>query len=313
MPKNVARMNENKLPRDRGSRLSGTRELGPQPALGTAAPLHQITAEAAHDLNNALGSIRLYLDLLEVECRDAARVRQRVQQMKPAIQHASDLTQTLLGLHTQTAKSAAPTNLNRVLEGMGPMLSTLPRRDVALRLRLSPSLTPVSIDPAQVIRIVLNLVLNACDAMPQGGEVMIETSNWQVEPQRPQARPQPAGPLTTTQGKNTGWVMLRVRDTGRGMSEAIRSKAFQPFFTTKSAGNSQHEVSGLGLPSVLRMVQIAGGTIQVESIPGKGTEVTMLFPGPASRPAASRKSSNRKESASERGQQLASGARGNRS
>ena len=255
-----------------------------------AAPFRQITAEAAHDLNNALGSIRLYLDLMESESADPSvgptKVRRRIQQMKPVIQHAVDLTQSLLGLDSRTTKPTAAISLNQVLEGMGPMLSTLPRRDVALRLRLSPSLAPVFIDPAQVIRIVLNLVLNACDAMPQGGEVMIETSNWQVEGNRKQPRPGPSPDAPTGSGEGAGWVMLRVRDTGRGMSEAVRTRAFQPFFSTKPTTNPDREAPGLGLPSVLRMVQIASGTIQVESIPGKGTEVTMLFPGRRSKAVA---------------------------
>lgn len=143
----------------------------------SSGPPSQITAETAHDLNNALGSIRLYVDLLEAEADNAARVRQHVQQMKPAVEHAAGMARELLGLGS-AQRPSPPISLNSVLEGMGPMLSTLPRRDVALRLRLSLSLAPVAIDPAHVIRIVLNLVLNACDAMPKGGEVMIETANW---------------------------------------------------------------------------------------------------------------------------------------
>ena len=193
-----------------------------------------ITAETAHDLNNALGSIRLYVDLVEAEADNAAKVRQRVQQMKPAVQHAAGLARELLGLGPIQRLSQS-VSLNSVLEGMGPMLSTLPRRDVALRLRLSPSLTPVAIDPSHVVRIVLNLVLNACDAMPQGGEVMIETANWRIESpsrkSRPSRRTDPASSPANSDGRGSGWVMLRVRDTGRGMSDATRGLAFQPFFT----------------------------------------------------------------------------------
>ncbi len=275
-----------------------------------------ITAETAHDLNNALGSIRLYVDLVEAEADNAAKVRQRVQQMKPAVQHAAGLARELLGLGT-TQGLSQPVALNSVLEGMGPMLSTLPRRDVAIRLRLSASLTPVAIDPAHVVRIVLNLVLNACDAMPQGGEVMIETANWRIESQSRKARSNrvtgdPASSPANSDGRGSGWVMLRVRDTGRGMSDATRALAFQPFFTTKPppkpAANLRREDAGLGLPSVLRMVERAHGTIQIESLPGKGTDITMLFPGSVSKIQAQQNSADRPKKSSSNRLSTGSGA-----
>ena len=268
------------------SALAGPRRLGEKRLLNgnpSGAAHNRITAETAHDLNNALGSIRLYVDLLEAEPHDAGKVLRHVRQMKPAVEHAASLARELLGLGPAQQPSP-PISLNCVLEGMGPMLSTLPRRDVALRLRLSPSLAAVAIDPAHVIRIVLNLVLNACDAMPQGGEVMIETSNWRVESPSGKTRSsQPTTPPTSRGDQASGWVMLRVRDTGRGMSDATRARAFQPYFTSKPpakpTANLRREGAGLGLPSVLRMVEKAGGTIQVESLSGKGTDITMLFPG----------------------------------
>ena len=103
MPKKSALLNANKLVRVPRRQLAGTPEQGAPPNL-----LHQITAEAAHDLNNALGSIRLYLDLLETECGDAARVRHRLRQIKPVIEHAVDLTHTLLGVDARTTKPTSP-------------------------------------------------------------------------------------------------------------------------------------------------------------------------------------------------------------
>ncbi len=313
MPKNMVKM-PSKL--GRGTHLGSLKksgEPGRKNALDGAysfSPSNQIAAETAHDLNNALGSIRLYVDLLEGECGDAGKVRQHLQQMKPAVEIAAGLVRQLSGLDS-IRRVSSPISLNMVLEGMGPMLSTLPRRDVALRLRLSPSLALVAIDPAHVIRIVLNLVLNACDAMPQGGEVMIETSNWRVESQaakrRPGSKPMPLDDQRPdTAEQSAGWVMMRVRDTGKGMSDATRERAFQPFFTSKlaaktsakSAANLRSEGAGLGLPSVLRMVENAGGTIQVESTTGKGTDITMLFPGGAQKVRLRQNRQQRKRSAS---------------
>jgi signal transduction histidine kinase len=199
----------------------------------SSRPPSQITSETAHDLNNALGSIRLYVDLLEAEADNAARVRQHVQQMKPAVEHAAGMARELLGFGS-AQRPSPPISLNSVLEGMGPMLSTLPRRDVALRLRLSPSLALVAIDPAHVIRIVLNLVLNACDAMPKGGEVMIETANWRVEGQLGKWRPSSVSKTPPGADERGCWVMLRVRDTGKGMSDAARARIFQPFLQPSS-------------------------------------------------------------------------------
>ena len=294
MPKNMVKTPSKLV---RGTHLGALKksgEPGRKNALNGAysfSTTNQIAAETAHDLNNALGSIRLYLDLLEGECGDAVKVRQHLQQMKPAVEIAAGLVRQLSGLDS-IRRVSPPISLNSVLEGMGPMLLTLPRRDVALRLRLSPSLALVAINPAHVIRIVLNLVLNACDAMPQGGEVMIETANWRVESQstrsRPGSKPMPLDdPLPKPGERSAGWVMMRVRDTGKGMSDAIKERAFQPFFTSKLAAKEstqpaaslRSERAGLGLPSVLRMVENAGGTIQVESTTGKGTDITMLFPG----------------------------------
>ncbi len=313
MPKNLVRVPSKVV---RGTHLGALKKphgLGGKPTIDEAfsfGPTNQIAAETAHDLNNALGSIRLFVDLMEGESSDAAKVRRHLQQMKPAVEHAVGLVRQLSGLDS-IRRVSPPISLNSVLEGMGPMLSTLPRRDVALRLRLSPSLAFVTIDPAHVIRIVLNLVLNACDAMPQGGEVLIETSNWRVESQaakrRPGSKPMPLDDQRPdTAEQSAGWVMMRVRDTGKGMSDATRERAFQPFFTSKlaaqtsaqPAANLRSEGAGLGLPSVLRMVENAGGTIQVESTTGKGTDITMLFPGSAQKVRLRQNRQQRKKSAS---------------
>ena len=144
MPKNMARPNVGKLTLRTHLRpfleKSGSRQIPAE----SPARFSQVSAEAAHDLNNALGSIRLCLDLLEAESDNAPKVRQHLKHIKPAVEHATDLTRHMLGLNAPAVSPGTETSLNTVLEGMGPMLSTLPRRDVALRLRLSPGLAPIA-------------------------------------------------------------------------------------------------------------------------------------------------------------------------
>jgi len=223
-----------------------------------------ISAEAVHDLNNALNAIRLHLDLLALDLRvfdgdPGERVEQRLRQIQPAIEAATELSRQLsapqgLGRSPALVKQ---TRLNPVLQRMVPILSAMLPQNVVLHLHLAPDIGFVAIDSVQVIRIVSNLVLNSCAALNHaakgsGGQVVLETANAQVP----------------------GWVALRVRDTGSGMSAAVRAKVFRPLFTTKTS----RKTAGLGMTSVLRAVRRAGGKIQVESTSGKGTTVTILLP-----------------------------------
>ena len=222
----------------------------------------QAMAETAHDLNNALSSIRLHFDLLELECESAEKVRLRLGELRPAVEHAVLMARQLVNperLHASgTALQPGPEiALNPVLRRIAPLLSGMLPPNADLFLRLAPDLRSVPLGPNQVVRVVSNLVRNSGAALRgkgdgPGGHVTIETMNWQIP----------------------GWVLLRVRDTGVGMSTAVRANIFRPYFTTKPP----EEGTGLGLPSVLRIVQSAGGAIQVESTPGKGTEVAVLLP-----------------------------------
>jgi two-component system cell cycle sensor histidine kinase/response regulator CckA len=267
--------------------------------------LAPLLAETAHDLSNALGSLHLYLDLLEMEADNAENVRQRLREIRPAVRHAEDMTRQLLDpVKLDPAKLDDPVavesaaklgrhparkiSLNPVLQRMVPMLSAMLQPDIVLHLTLAPDLVPVAIDPTQIVRIVSNLVLNSRDAMCRegmspNGELAIETANWRIAGKQPgKPPPKPGAPAQESGLEGTGdisWVLLRVRDSGTGMTNATLARIFQPFFTTKPPG----EGSGLGLSSVLRMVQHAGGTIQVESALEKGTDITILFPSTSSR------------------------------
>jgi signal transduction histidine kinase len=273
---------------------ASTRKSASQSAGVTERQVSQLVpvlpiAEIAHDLNNALGSLRLYFDLLELAAGSRNKVRQRLQEIRPVMQHVSDLAGELAAMRMQSEAGAALSHsapgicLNSVLQRMVPILSGLlhgtPSENlppnVALRLRLASDLAAVVIDPVHLVRIVSNLVLNSRDAIARtrsGGQITIETANWRVAASsRKSGQPEAHA--------NRSWVLLRVCDTGIGMAETTRSRIFQPSFTSKSAG----EGSGLGLSSVLRMVQRAGGTIQVESTPEKGTDIRILFPSAGSR------------------------------
>jgi len=253
----------------RGSRLSaqivpivsreGNGTADPGSAAGVREPL---LAETAHDLNNALGSIRLHLDLLELECGNAERVRQRLQEVRPAIEYATDMARQLvspepLAAHGKGNRPVRATALNPVLERMLPLLSVILPKGVELNLSLDPDLGPVGLDPSDLIRIVSNLVLNSSAALrrdkrPGKARVMIQTGS----------------------GAAPGWVRLRVRDTGVGMSAKTKARIFEPFFTTGSNGQG----AGLGLSGALRMVRRAGGSIEVHSALGKGTDVIIELP-----------------------------------
>jgi signal transduction histidine kinase len=237
--------------------------------ISNQSALSPLLAETAHDLNNALSAIRLHLDLLAHDLstpgslandsHSTGKARQRLRQLQPAVQHAAEIARQLMNPATLDAANAHPgrTLLNPVLQSMVPILSAMLPPRVELRLRLAPNLNPVAIDPVHVIRIVSNLVLNSCAALrrsadPAGGTITVETAH----------------------APDNSRILLRVRDTGSGMSAATRLNLFRPFFTTKP----RRENAGLGLASVLRMVRRAGGTIQVESTPGHGTDVAIAFP-----------------------------------
>jgi hypothetical protein len=136
--------------------------------------------------------------------------------------------------------------------------------DIVLSTALAADLGPVKMDPAQVQQILLNLVLNARDAMPDGGRITVSTRN-QTDP----------GPIAdASESQNGQWVELTVADTGAGMDAETVERAFEPFFTTKRPGRG----NGLGLATARRLVQQEGGTIMAESAPGTGTRVSMRLP-----------------------------------
>ena len=215
----------------------------------------RLVSGVAHDFNNLLTGILLYCDLLIAGLKDNPRLLGQVNEMRAAGEQGGALIQQLLTMARHQVEQPRPISWNETIVGMRPLLKRLIGENIELISELEPALEPVEMDPAQMQQTILNLVLNARDAMPDGGKVTLRTRN----------SPSCAG---------SRLVEFSVRDTGCGMEDHTRARVFEPFFTTKAPGRG----NGLGLATVHNIVSQGGGTIQVESVPGKGTEVTVRLP-----------------------------------
>lgn len=210
----------------------------------------------AHDFNNLLTGVLLYCDLLSDGLKRGSRLRQHVEEIRQAGEQGAALTQQLLAMARKQVVQLQPIVLNEIISSTKGLLRRLIGEQVKLVTRLSPKLPPVMADPVQLRQVLLNLVLNARDAMPQGGQIIVRTN--------------PSEPFGDTHSK----VALLVEDNGCGMDEATRARLFEPFFTTKESGRG----TGLGLATVKRIVTESGGLIEVKSEPGRGTQIEVLFP-----------------------------------
>jgi PAS domain S-box-containing protein len=216
----------------------------------------------AHDFNNLLTAIQGYAAFLEERLVESDDLRRDAEEISRAAERAAALVRQLLAFSRKQVLRPEVVNLNDVVREMESMLRRLIGEDVVLTTRLDPSLASVSADPAQLEQTVVNLVVNALDAMPEGGSLTISTRNVHIG-EVPGAR----------DGVAPGrYVRLAVEDTGTGMDERTRARAFEPFFTTKELG------SGLGLASVFGTVTQTGGHVEIESEPGEGTAVVVLLP-----------------------------------
>jgi two-component system cell cycle sensor histidine kinase/response regulator CckA len=232
----------------------------------------RLTGGVAHDFNNLLTGVMLYCDLLlsSLDSRDCRR--RYADEIRSAIMQSSGLVQQLLVFARPRAVPAHTLDLNEVAKAMHGLLTRLIGENIALDLLLDPELGGVKIDQAQAQQILLNLVLNARDALPGGGRITVETSNCKFQP------------MAGTVGQNTcsglPCVLLVVADNGEGMSAEIRKRLFDPFFSTKSAGKG----TGLGLTTVRSIVTTNRGLIHFESEPGHGTRVMILLPSAVESP-----------------------------
>jgi len=226
----------------------------------------RLAGGVVHDFNNLLTGVMLYCDLL-LSCLDARDRRRRyADEIRSAVVQATGLVRQLLVFARPQAMPARLLSLNEVAEAMRDLLSRLIGENIALNLRLDPELGVVNIDPTQVQQILLNLVLNARDALPNGGRITVETSNCRFQPI--------AGTNASIGLPAFPCVLLAVGDNGHGMDAATRQRLFEPFFTTKNAGQG----TGLGLATVRSIVTTNRGLIHFESEPGRGTRVMILLP-----------------------------------
>lgn len=267
----VERKNDERKNDERSSNPAPTEESWLQTQRWEA--VGRLTGGVVHDFNNLLTGVMLYCDLLlsSLDARD--RRRRYADEIRSAIVQATGLVRQLLVFARPQAAPAKPLCLNQVAEAMHALLTRLIGENIALDLHLDPELGTVKIDQAQAQQIILNLVLNARDALPNGGRITIKTSNCRFQPVAGNA---PNGLPTFP------CVLLVVGDNGCGMNAEIRDHLFEPFFTTKNAGQG----TGLGLTTVRSIVTTNRGLIHFESEPGRGTRVMILLPR-ASQPAES--------------------------
>ncbi len=235
--------------------------------------LGQLTGGVAHDFNNILqvilGNLHLVSDSLDADDEAVEPIGHAIS----AGERGALLTQQLLSFSRRQMLNPEVVDANDVVLGIIQLLHRTLGEDTVIKTRFARDLWPVSIDPGKLENAILNLALNARDAMPEGGELSVETRNELLK----QAIPREDGDLAAGR-----YAVLRISDTGRGMTPEVLEQAFEPFFTTKDVG----EGSGLGLSMVYGFARQSGGHLAIASEPGHGTTVTMYLPVAEGRPAA---------------------------
>ena len=225
----------------------------------------RLAGGAAHDFNNLLTVISGYCAQILAAPEDVEATRESVRRVGEAAERAAELTRQLLAFSRQQALRPERLALDEVVEGLAPILRRLIGEDVEIRTDLSPDLATVWADRGQLEQVIVNLCLNARDAMPEGGVLQLSTGAERIGPAPPDVRPE------LSPG---AYVALRVRDDGCGMPVSVRERMFDPFFTTKDVGKG----TGLGLSTVYGIVEQSGGGLRVSSSPGIGTEFCVLLP-----------------------------------
>jgi nitrogen-specific signal transduction histidine kinase/CheY-like chemotaxis protein len=225
--------------------------------------LGRLAGGIAHDFNNLLTAIRGYSEMLLRDLPDDSNHRGDIDRIRQAADRGALLTRQLLALGSRQVLQPKAVDLNDVLAEMETLLQRLVGAEVRLGLVPTPGIGHVKIDPGQLEQVILNLVLNARDAMTGGGTLMIETSERNIR-----------APGRSRHVRPGRYVVLAVTDSGAGMDEETRTRMFEPFFTTKAANGG----AGLGLSIVYGIVRQNGGVIRIASEPGSGTTVKVYLP-----------------------------------
>ncbi|WP_294392103.1 PAS domain S-box protein [uncultured Sphingomonas sp.] len=226
----------------------------------------QLTSGVAHDFNNLLTVVLGNVDLVTRAAEEAGldeRTRKRLGYIRTAAERGAALTAQLLAFSRRQRLEARPIDLNGTVAGMRDLLQSSMGGSVKLDTRLRPDLWLALVDPTQIELIILNLAINARDAMEVGGSLTVETDNVTLGPPRRPEEPAPGD-----------YVLIAVTDTGSGMPPAVLERAFEPFFTTKPVGKG----SGLGLPQVYGFAKQSGGGVAIETEEERGTSVRVYLP-----------------------------------
>jgi PAS domain S-box-containing protein len=248
--------------RDIGARERLERELAQAQHLEV---LGRFAAGVAHDFDNLLTAIQGYASLLLRGSRTGDPQRESLEEIRRSSERAAELTRQLLAFGRRQAAESGPVDLNQLIGHLVRLLPPLIGEDLSLVTVLAPSLGMVRANPGHLEQVVMNLVLNARDAMPEGGRLTIATGNEEVTDADSRASPAlPPG----------HYVMLTVRDTGRGIDPATLPSIFAPLFTTQQSGRGL----GLGMATVYGIVKQCEGHIEVDSSPGRGTTVRVYLP-----------------------------------
>jgi signal transduction histidine kinase len=225
----------------------------------------RLAGGVAHDFNNILSVIISYAELIHRDPGSSEPVRKDLEEILQAAQRAAGLTRQLLMFSRQQVLEPKVLDLNEVVEGMSRMVARLVGADMEVAWLPAPSIGRVKADRSSIEQVIMNLVVNARDAMPTGGKLTLETANVLLDEEF----------LTTHAGVKPGkYVMLAVSDSGVGMDKETQAHIFEPFFTTKAVGKG----TGLGLSTVFGIVQQSGGSVWVYSEPGKGTTFKVYLP-----------------------------------
>jgi signal transduction histidine kinase len=227
------------------------------------AAIGRLTSGLAHDFNNLLASVIGNAEMLHGALSDQPAQARRASIILQAASRGEGLIRQLLAFSRNQTLAPTRLDLNRIVRGIDELLHSTVGKSIRIEMRLDEQLWPATADAVQIEHLLLNLVINARDAMPDGGLLMIATSNASLDPSIHSA--------VTFAGD---YVRLSVTDTGTGIAADALDNVFEPFFTTKPPGKG----AGLGLSQVYGVASQSGGGVNIESAPGKGTAVAVFFP-----------------------------------